>query len=139
MFIESGVVSEGSVNGVLSGKHYNRSIFCHKTMYEAMQRLRFETFFNQLVEEKQERIIMFATEMMNCFPEKRFHDCVGNEMMEEICDDYETYVAESSSKSRTFAFWSMYIKAIGKRLPFINYLDVKTGVRHVTKILCCFL
>ena len=24
MFIESGIVSEGSIKGVLSGKHYNR-------------------------------------------------------------------------------------------------------------------
>ena len=111
MFIESGIISEGSVNGVLSGKHYNRSIFCHKTMYEEMQRLKFESFFNQLPDEKQEQVMSFATELMDCFPEKEFHDCVESEMMEEICNDYEKYVAESSSKSRTFAFWSMYIKA----------------------------
>lgn len=40
--IESEIVAIGSVKGVLSGKHYNRSIRAHKIIYEAMERLRFE-------------------------------------------------------------------------------------------------
>lgn len=46
MFIESGIVSEGSIKGVLSGKQYNKSVACHKTMYEALQRIRFEAFLD---------------------------------------------------------------------------------------------
>ncbi|XP_047140035.1 uncharacterized protein LOC124815407 [Hydra vulgaris] len=36
IFIESGFVASGSINGVLSGKHYNLSVRCHKTLYEAL-------------------------------------------------------------------------------------------------------
>ena len=55
MLIESGLVSEGSIAGVLSGKHYNRSIASHK-IYEALQRLRFEAFVETLGDELKEYI-----------------------------------------------------------------------------------
>ena len=33
--IEAGIVAEGSINGVLDGKHYNRAVRVHKYIYEA--------------------------------------------------------------------------------------------------------
>ena len=54
VFIESGVGSEGSMKGVLSGKHYNRSLSCHKIMYEALQRQRFQAFLDFTTDENQE-------------------------------------------------------------------------------------
>ena len=39
IFIESGVIAEGSVSGVLDGRRYKRSVRFHKLMYEALQRL----------------------------------------------------------------------------------------------------
>ena len=113
VFIESGIISEGSVKGVLTGKHYNRSVFCHKILYEAMQRLRFDAFFDQLDEVKQERFVSFMEEMSNSFPE-RFHEYTENPVMEEIHNQYQDYILESSRRSRTFSFWSMYIKMAGK-------------------------
>lgn len=44
-----------------------------------------------------------ATESME------FSGCVQSEMMDEIRDDYEKYVAVSSSKSRTFACVLLYV------------------------------
>ena len=37
--IESEIIAPGSVKGVLTGKHYNRSIRVHKIIYEALERL----------------------------------------------------------------------------------------------------
>ena len=39
IFIESQVVAEGSISGVIDGKHYNRGVRAHKYLYEAMMRL----------------------------------------------------------------------------------------------------
>ena len=44
VLIESEVVASGSVNGVISGKHYNRSIRANKLLMEAMQQMRFEAY-----------------------------------------------------------------------------------------------
>ena len=42
--IESGVIAEGSVTGVLEGRRYNRAVRFHKLMYEALQRLIWKGF-----------------------------------------------------------------------------------------------
>jgi len=39
IFIESQIVAEGSISGVIDGKHYNRGLRAHKYLYEAMMRL----------------------------------------------------------------------------------------------------
>ena len=46
--IESEIIAPGSVKGVLTGKHYNRSIRVHKVIYEALKRLRWEEFEKSL-------------------------------------------------------------------------------------------
>ena len=35
-------------------------------------------------------------------------------MFEEISDEYDAFITDASNKSKTFAFWSMYIKLISK-------------------------
>ena len=40
LFVESGVVAVGSVQAVLSGRHYNRGIRAHKILWGALSRLR---------------------------------------------------------------------------------------------------
>ena len=42
--IESGVIAEGSVVGVLDGRRYNRGVRHHKIMYEALMRLAWQRF-----------------------------------------------------------------------------------------------
>ncbi|CAB3997648.1 Hypothetical predicted protein [Paramuricea clavata] len=114
VFIEPGIVSEGSIQGVLSGKHYNRSVSCHKIMYEALQRLRFQAFMDQMTEEDQEVMTSFIESMAGSFPEDKFlSDDIESPLMQQILESYELFIAESSSKSRTFAFWTMYIEMAG--------------------------
>ena len=48
VLVESGIVGENSVRGVLSGKHYNRALRCHKAMLEALMRLQWHAFESQL-------------------------------------------------------------------------------------------
>ena len=44
ILFEAGLVGFGSINWVLTGKHYSRSIHCHKTLLEALERLLLEEF-----------------------------------------------------------------------------------------------
>lgn len=39
IILESGICSSGSLNGVMTGKHYNRAMIVHKVFLEAMDRL----------------------------------------------------------------------------------------------------
>ena len=55
------MVAAGSINGVMSGKHYNRSIRSHKAVYEALVRLLFQRYLESLTaEEKAETIALIG-------------------------------------------------------------------------------
>lgn len=42
--LEANIVAQGSVNAVMDGKQYNRSLRCHKLVMEAMERVRWDAF-----------------------------------------------------------------------------------------------
>ena len=52
--------------------------------------------------------------MSDSLPEKNFRDRVESQVFEEIYDEYEKSILDASVKSRTLAFWSLYIKMTGK-------------------------
>ena len=49
--IESGVIEEGSVDGILTGKACNRTVRFHKLMYETCMRLIWRDFMGWFEEE----------------------------------------------------------------------------------------
>jgi hypothetical protein len=52
ILLEAGLIEPGSVTGVMSGKHYSRTMHCHKILLEALERLLFEEFCFSLAEER---------------------------------------------------------------------------------------
>ena len=48
IFIESGIVVEGSIQRIFSGHHYNRSVCANKFMCETLHRLCFQSFFREV-------------------------------------------------------------------------------------------
>ena len=45
IIMEAGLISSGSVAGVMQGKHYDRAIHCHKVVLEALESLRVTKLF----------------------------------------------------------------------------------------------
>jgi hypothetical protein len=83
-------------------------------MYEALQRLRFEAFLDSLDEDDRETVVEYIWSMGDCFPQQEeFSEFLHSSFFNEICEEYERFIVESSAKSKTFAFWSMYIKMTG--------------------------
>lgn len=115
MFIESGLVSEGSIKGVMSGKHYNRAVRSHKMMYEALQRLRFEAFLDTLDDGSHNEVISFIKTIEESFPND-VYDKIESEEFENLLQRYDRFIADSTANSKTFAYWSMYIEMAGTEL-----------------------
>ena len=44
ILIEAELISSGSLKGVMNGKHFERSMHCHRIMYESLHRLLLEKF-----------------------------------------------------------------------------------------------
>lgn len=87
---------------------------CHKTMYEALQRLRFEAFLDTLEDESQDSIYSFIMDMEDSFSKDGLHKHIESQEFQDLSIHYEAFIAESSAKSKTFAYWSMYIKMAGE-------------------------
>ena len=47
----------------MSGKQYNRSVRAHKLMYEALQRLRFKSFFDSLDDDMKQFVQNVSTNL----------------------------------------------------------------------------
>ena len=44
VLIESGICASGSIEQVLTGKHYNRALLVHKVVYEALERILLQVY-----------------------------------------------------------------------------------------------
>lgn len=82
-------------------------------MHEAMERLWFEAFLESLDDNERRSINLVVSEMMESFPESAFFGFIESPEIEAICQNYESFVQNESAKSRTFAFWSMYLRMTG--------------------------
>ena len=47
VLLEAGLIGSGSVHGVLSGKHYERAMHCHKILLESLERILLDKFLEQ--------------------------------------------------------------------------------------------
>ena len=47
VLLEAGMITTGSVTGVMNGKNYSRALLCHKTLTEAIFRLQFNKFIEE--------------------------------------------------------------------------------------------
>ena len=59
--VESGVIADGSIAGVLDGRKYNRVIRLHKLMYEALMRLAWAGFEAWLGENEKDNLTQALT------------------------------------------------------------------------------
>ena len=74
IFVESGLVTSGSLAGVMNGKHYNRGVRAHKLASEAFQRLRFLKFLESIPEEESKEIQDIISKLYSTFPTKDYRE-----------------------------------------------------------------
>lgn len=134
IFIESGIVAEGSVNGVLNGKHYNRSIRCHKLVFEALSRLLWNAFFNSMPADECTESLKIADHIYNSYK-------VGllkkNEIPEDfisLVEKFEKFVAENCERNVTFAFWVSYLDMVGCLLSFLRATRTADWYLHLAAL-----
>ncbi|CAH3143072.1 unnamed protein product [Porites evermanni] len=124
--IESGVIAEGSVTGVLEGRRYNRAVRFHKLMYEALQRLIWKGF-QTWVEVK--------------FPEKKqfIQDFFAGlkPLYDNLCQKEQQRVLDSQSFPEFITLYDMYLDYLrnnnGKLSSFwMSYIDLVDILLNMT-------
>ena len=98
-----------------------------------MQRLRLEAFLDTLDEDILDGIRSFIADMSDSIFDEGVQGCVESRQFHDLVHHYESFIAEMSAKSKTFAYWSMYIKMTGKAL-----FPVFTKCVNAYLIQCCY-
>ena len=118
--IESEIVAPGSVKGVLSGKHYNRSIRAHKMVYEALERLRLQAFEKTLTTSEKALVESINQIMQDDSERDKFLEISASNKVTEVRALYDMFVKKRSEESPLFSFWSSYIEMVQLLLLYIK-------------------
>ena len=117
LFVESGVIAEGPITGVMEGNKYNRAVRFHRIVYGAMKRLAWKEFLlwihaNHGVEVHHLEVALKSI--------STFHDEVSQTSFTAVMDD--------TSCSRKLLLCQEYLGAIGNDNPltafWTSYLDM---------------
>ena len=112
ILIESEVVAEGSINGVVSSHHYNRSMRSHKLLAEGLWRLRFEVFLESLSEDEKQRALAIVGDLADVYPSEEFLSLSSGDAFTTLLSVYDSFVQRKISPRLHFrrrtSRWSSY-------------------------------
>ena len=106
IFIESQIVAEGFISGVIDGKHYNRGAQAQKYLYEALMRLAWAEFTKRLESSDPNHRITVASFLEQV-------DTLANNLKEESLDQ----LPQCPVRPQVMTMWR----------EFLNYLRQNNG------------
>jgi len=116
ILLEAGLISSGSLSGVISAKNYSRSLNCHKVMMQALETLILSSFleergekalFGQLPKSSKDLI----ESLIKC-PNKVSEGAVLSDcIIRKYIEDYVRFrdIIRSGQKGKTSLLWMRYI------------------------------
>ena len=127
VIIESGVIAEGSVSGVLEGRTYNRAIRCHKLMFEALNRLAligFNSWIDEHHKDKKPIVDEFfkgLKALYNKTCEQEFKAAVASPSFEEISQLFRSYMHYlRHGNGKLSKFWMSYVDMVETLLGLLR-------------------
>ena len=133
IMIEAELCAEGSVKGVISGHHYNRSVRCHKLMYEALHRLRWQWFLEKVPETDLGEVEKIMSALKEKFPSQGYKEVVSSPEFRNLCLRYDAFI-ESKEECPTFRFWSSYLEMVELLLLFLRATREGDWTLHLSAV-----
>ena len=120
ILIQSGICASGSIEKVMSGKHYNRAMHVHKCMLEALERLFIEKYENSegpLFIGKSKSILK---RLSNSPSKESLEEVKLNEDCIKVIENYNKFKEEvrNGKCGKTAQFWLHYMDQIHLVLTF---------------------
>ena len=112
ILIEAEVAAQGSISGVLSGHHYNRSVRAHKLMFEALNRFRWKAFVDSCSDDEKLNVFHVAQNLNSVGPTEKIYEVIEQDDFTEVMDMYDSFVQKERSANPTFDLWSSYIDMV---------------------------
>ena len=116
--IEAGIDAEGSINGVLDGKHYNCAVRVHKYIYEALMRLAWEEFLlwaedNQEARTTIEAFVDKVNSMVCDVNQQEFDDLLDSPLLAKLMTLWSDFLEHLHHKNGELStYWMSYVDIV---------------------------
>ncbi|MCG7882443.1 MAG: hypothetical protein JAY96_12745 [Candidatus Thiodiazotropha endolucinida] len=132
VMLEAGLIGTGSIQGVLTGKHYERAMHCHKIVLESLERLLLEQFLvqrdsNQLLDTLPEAAQLKVQNLIHLPSKDTLEETVKDDAVHSYITEYCQYreKVHSGELGKTAQFWIAYMEHVWLVLCLIK--AVKTN------------
>ena len=136
VWVESGLLGQGTASLVLSGKAYNKGMRAHKLTVQALWRILVPTFLSYVAETDKD----FHTELLailsNETPEKTPE--IVTFLMQERFQKYFKHLFETKSENVNFVFWWQYMDMVSIQLSFLEHSAKVSGTFMLTPSVRCY-
>ena len=133
ILIESEVVAVGSVNGVFTGRYYNRAVRAHKLVIEAMQHMFLTIYLDSIPEKKTEKVKDQKTSLLQSFQGPQYQENLKGENFQSFLSSYEKFI-KVGNKKQTFVFWSSYIDTVEILLHVLRCIRESNWELHLASV-----
>ncbi|KAK3107392.1 hypothetical protein FSP39_013623 [Pinctada imbricata] len=139
--IESGICASGSVDRVLSGKHYNRALRVHRIMLEALERTLLSKFLtmnstNQVARDLLSTLVCDLSPSILTIVE-------NSEECKTLFHEYNEFRVSvlDGDLGKTAQYWMSYMNSVWEILSFIKATKVNDLDLHISSLnnLCSLL
>ncbi|XP_033106462.1 uncharacterized protein LOC117108533 [Anneissia japonica] len=120
LLIEAEIIAPGSINGVLNGHHYNRSIRAHKLLFEALQRVRLIMFLESLPATEAHKYAKLIVNVKELYTSESFNEMLCSEELNLFMTEYDDFITKQGESCPTFSLWNSYIDMVQILLTFIR-------------------
>ena len=120
VLIESNVIAVGSVNGVLTGKHYNRSLRSMKIVYEAIYHVVIAAQLDSVSNGVRELVRHVMQNLHAVFNDGTFNQVSSRDNVQKCLEKLNHFIRRQSEESLTFAYWMTFLKMVDILLQFVR-------------------
>ncbi|KAK3084587.1 hypothetical protein FSP39_015968 [Pinctada imbricata] len=128
ILVEANLVTSGCLNGVTSGKSYSKSLWCLKTVSEALERILFTTFYDRLPDNSPLKTTSSATidALIRSCTADLLSAALGDKEVVKLLEEYTAFQDEvrSGLLGKTAQFWMSFLDHA--RLVMLLLFSVKT-------------
>ena len=116
--IEAGLAAEGSINGVLDGKHYNHAVRVHKCIYEALMRLVWAQFliWTENDQESHSTAVLYfeqVNSMDSDLNQRSFNKLFVSQLLPKLMAKWNSFLHHlRCDNGELSAYWMSYIDLV---------------------------
>ena len=138
--VESGVIAEGSITGMMDGRKYNRTVRLHKLVYEALMRLAWKGFLPWMEENHNgdlhhlQETLNFITNVHSSVCKASIQELLENASCGRILKLFQTYLDTLRDGPSLSAFWMSYVDMTEIMLGLIRASREGNWLLHLAAI-----